>query len=68
MTPSAIFIQVLRICTRDEVNLHNRRFMSQARRTRGILREARDECDARDEGKRKINHVHYMNVAFQLVN
>ena len=67
MTPSAIFIQALSICTRDEVNLHNRRFMSQARR-RGIFREARDECDARDEGKRKINHVHYMNVAFQLVN
>ena len=35
---------------------------------RGILREAPDECDARDEGKRKLNHVHYMNVAFQLVN
>ena len=56
---------------RDEVNLHSRRFMSQARRTRGILREARNECEARDEGKRKlnhVNHVHYMNVAFQLVN
>ena len=53
---------------RDEVNLHRRRFMSQARRTRGILREARNECEARDEGKRKLNHVHYMNVAFQLVN
>ena len=34
----------------------------------GILREARNECEARDEGKRKLNHVHYMNVAFQLVN
>ena len=53
---------------RDEVNLHSRRFMSQARRTRGILREARNECEARDEGKRKLNHVHYMDVAFQLVN
>ena len=53
---------------RDEVNLHSRRFISQARRTRGILREARNECEARDEGKRKLNHVHYMNFAFQLVN
>ena len=65
MTPSAIFIQVLRISMRDEVNLHSRRLMSQARRRRHF---ARNECEARDEGKRKLNHVHYMNVAFRLVN
>ena len=46
---------------------------------RGILGEARNECEARDEGRREIerllpfhcsgsSHVHYMNVAFQLVN
>ena len=46
---------------------------------RGILHETRNECKARDEGRRKISvcyqsthcsgssHVHYMNVAFQLV-
>lgn len=34
-------------------SLHNSRFMSQARRTRHLL-EARNECEARDEGWRKI--------------
>ena len=41
MTPSAIFIQVLRICMSDEVNLHNRRLMSQARRMRHFAWSAR---------------------------
>ena len=34
-------------------SLHNSRFMSQARRTRHLL-GARNECEARDEGWRKI--------------
>ena len=38
---------------RNTSSLHNRRFMSQARRTRHLL-EARNECEARDERWRKI--------------
>ena len=38
---------------RNTSSLHNRRFMSQARRTRHLL-EARNECEAQDERWRKI--------------
>ena len=38
-------------------SLHNRRFMSQARRTRGILSEARNKREAQDEGRRKIKRL-----------